>query len=253
MLQFLTNDTIIAQYNYFHIHDPHDPNEVYGNFQVDPYLTSSLSFDSTNLIVIPSPLDFDTVQVNQIKTLLVQFFNVTNSLFDSIEVFDLMNSDSLFLLSKLSFNLGPIGKDSITITFKPDSVGSYLDTLKISTNIGLYEVPVSGVGFDTTTVIDDMENYFPQQFKLSRNYPNPFNPDTFLKYELFKTLQVRLRIFNVLGEEVNELLNTKQAPGVYTVHWNGRDQKGKEVSSGIYFYHFMFGKNARIGKMVLNR
>ena len=76
----------------------------------------------------------------------------------------------------------------------------------------------------------------PTEFALHRNYPNPFNPHTSIPYDLAEGGDVVLRIYNLLGQEVRTLVRERQAPGRYTVPWNGSDNRGVPVSSGIYFY-----------------
>lgn len=92
-----------------------------------------------------------------------------------------------------------------------------------------------------------------KSFKLYKNYPNPFNPDTFIKYDLFKATRVQLKIYNLLGEEINILVNEQQAPGEYQIPWDGKNGSRKGVSSGIYFYRIIIGRHSRVGKMVLIR
>ena len=104
-----------------------------------------------------------------------------------------------------------------------------------------------------TDIKSDREPGKVNEFELFSNYPNPFNPDTFIEYKLYRPAVVRLRIFNLLGEQVREILNEHQGPGHYTIKWDGRNQTGKEVSSGIYFYHFQINNQTRVGKMTLTR
>jgi len=79
----------------------------------------------------------------------------------------------------------------------------------------------------------------PTEFKLEKNYPNPFNPETTISYQIGNSLagvaDVKLNIYNSLGEMVCTLVNSKQAAGRYSVTWNGRDYNGNIVGSGIYF------------------
>ena len=76
----------------------------------------------------------------------------------------------------------------------------------------------------------------PAEFALHRNYPNPFNPQTSIPYDLAEGGDVILRIYNLLGQEVRTLVRERQAPGRYTAPWNGTDNRGAPVSSGVYFY-----------------
>jgi hypothetical protein len=76
----------------------------------------------------------------------------------------------------------------------------------------------------------------PTEFALLQNFPNPFNPETTIKYNLAETANVHLRIYNVVGQVVRTLVAEQQSAGRYTVRWNGTDDRGLSVSSGIYFY-----------------
>ena len=91
----------------------------------------------------------------------------------------------------------------------------------------------------------------PQEFSLSQNYPNPFNPETEIKYALSQDCDVKLIIYNILGEKVKLLVDEHQTAGHKTIHWNGRDEKGKEIASGIYFYKILAGDFSQSRKMVL--
>ncbi|MFZ1321974.1 MAG: T9SS type A sorting domain-containing protein [Ignavibacteria bacterium] len=83
--------------------------------------------------------------------------------------------------------------------------------------------PVSGVSIISSEI--------PEDFNLSQNFPNPFNPKTVIKYELRVTDNIKLKVFDVLGNEVAELVNEKQNAGSYSV-----DFEGSGFSSGVYFY-----------------
>jgi len=83
------------------------------------------------------------------------------------------------------------------------------------------------------------------------NYPNPFNPETVIKYALPEGADVRLVIYNTLGQQVRELVNRSQAPGQYQVRWDSRDAMGRQVSSGVYFYRLVAGSNVATKRMML--
>jgi len=93
--------------------------------------------------------------------------------------------------------------------------------------------------FASTTSVEDMlEDNRIFDFKLFQNYPNPFNANTLIRYSLkaARPISTTLKIYNILGKEVRELVNTRQSSGNYTIIWDGKNNSGKEVSSGIYFY-----------------
>ncbi len=77
----------------------------------------------------------------------------------------------------------------------------------------------------------------PKNYSLSQNYPNPFNPSTRIGYDLSKQGKVTLKIYNILGQEIQTLLNQRdQEAGMYHLDWNGRDRNGRTVASGVYLY-----------------
>lgn len=112
-------------------------------------------------------------------------------------------------------------------------------------------------GFSPTEVEEELVA-LPRTFFLGQNYPNPFNPTTKIQFrveslEFGEPVPTTLTIYNILGQKVKVLLNKEMRPGLYEVVWDGRDEKGKEVSSGIYFYQLKTGDYKEIRKMVLLR
>jgi len=96
-------------------------------------------------------------------------------------------------------------------------------------------------------------NLLPAKFSLYQNYPNPFNSSTIIKYELpAGKHDVQLIVFDLLGHQICKLINEeKQRAGVCQVSWNGRDNNGVAVASGVYFYQLQAGNQTFIKKMVL--
>ncbi|MDM7971667.1 MAG: T9SS type A sorting domain-containing protein [candidate division Zixibacteria bacterium] len=86
---------------------------------------------------------------------------------------------------------------------------------------------------------------------LSQNFPNPFNSGTTLSFTVPKTSPVRLEVFNVLGRRVAVLAEGVHTPGVYRVHWAGKDEQGGEAPSGVYFYRLETADTALVAKMIL--
>ncbi|MFQ5582972.1 MAG: FlgD immunoglobulin-like domain containing protein [Calditrichia bacterium] len=92
-----------------------------------------------------------------------------------------------------------------------------------------------------------------QSFHLYQNYPNPFNPVTVISYQLTGSSDVELTIYDILGQPVKNLVKGKQPAGYYDAEWNGKDNAGKDVSSGIYIYRIKAGKYTATRKMILLR
>ena len=76
----------------------------------------------------------------------------------------------------------------------------------------------------------------PKQFALYRNYPNPFNPTTTIRYDLPKESRVRIVIYDALGQVIRQLIDGDQSAGYQLMVWDGRNEKGNSVASGMYFY-----------------
>ena len=91
----------------------------------------------------------------------------------------------------------------------------------------------------------------PLVFSLSQNAPNPFNPETIISYSLPQSEQVKLVIYNVLGQEIRTLVNAFKPAGRYRVVWNSKDDFGRSVSSGVYFYQITAGKFTDTRKMLI--
>lgn len=88
-------------------------------------------------------------------------------------------------------------------------------------------------------------------WSLFQNHPNPFNPETDIRYSLAQEAQVSLAIYNLLGQKVRELVNAQQPAGIYTAHWDGKDELGRPVGSGIYFARLVVGEFVDTKRMLL--
>jgi hypothetical protein len=95
------------------------------------------------------------------------------------------------------------------------------------------------------------EPVIPISFALHQNFPNPFNPITTLRYDLPSDAMVTLTVFDMLGREITQLVNTTQDAGFRSVQWNGTDSFGKSVGAGVYLYHLRTGSFSQVRKMVL--
>ena len=113
-----------------------------------------------------------------------------------------------------------------------------------------FKVVVGESGY-VDQMIKELLEFIPNNFSLSRNYPNPFNPLTNLDFSIPKRSNVTLRVFNMMGQEVVTLINEKKSYGNYSTSWNGLDSKGVNVSSGVYFAELKTQEARRITKMLL--
>ncbi len=107
--------------------------------------------------------------------------------------------------------------------------------------------------YSSVTELPDKEKQLPLTFQLEQNYPNPFNSTTLINYVLSKSTPVELVIYNVQGQRIRTLVNKVQSAGRYKISWDGCDALGKDVSSGVYFYHLQAGEKQLTHKMLLVR
>jgi len=103
---------------------------------------------------------------------------------------------------------------------------------------------------DVATSVEERGNQRPQAFGL-QNYPNPFNPQTTISYFLPQSSPVRLEVFNLLGQPVRILVDGEQSAGSHSVSWDGTDNQGNPLTSGIYFYRLQSRGHAEVNKMLL--
>lgn len=104
---------------------------------------------------------------------------------------------------------------------------------------------------DSTVGIDPISSNIPDRFQLFQNYPNPFNPHTSIRYDIANKDHVKLTIYDMAGKQIRTLVNEVQTGGERLIVWNGKDDNGQQVSSGIYIYELTAGSQKQSRKMVL--
>ncbi len=157
-----------------------------------------------------------------------------------------MVADVQFWLDNPSENFGwiLIGNENATKTTKRfDSREN-----SIATNHPLLTVTFTG-----STNIDDFVKEIPGGFSLAQNFPNPFNPETTIRFNIPKTSQVIVIIFNNLGQEIRRLVDKQYEAGQHKIVWDGRDNSGKAMASNMYIYQIQAGEFVDMKKMMLIR
>ncbi len=250
-------------------------NEIWGGTYIAPvledeYNISLSAYDSTenegftipniNRFTTVGPLVFESYQVQLISQLINGYRAYVNlsirnagisAAAGQVEV-ELVSDDSSIISignSRQLFGEIPAGQTQ-------NSPNSYIvradnnpliDTLQLKLNI--YSAGNLYWKDSTVTVIVGLENFtnsIPVEYKLKQNYPNPFNPTTTIEFDLPKTNEVTLKIFNVLGEEVATLVSDRLSAGSYSYEW---DAGG--LANGVYMYRLQAGNYIETRKMVL--
>lgn len=106
---------------------------------------------------------------------------------------------------------------------------------------------IDALGGDTVSI------EIPSEYTLRQNYPNPFNPKTIIHYQLPVASNVELVIYNVLGQKIRTLVSTHQGAGYYHVEWDGKNDAGVQVASGVYLCRLRAGDFVQMKKMLLMR
>ena len=153
---------------------------------------------------------------------------------------------------------GEWGQASIPIE---DIRGDYIDLRMLSYEFVILEVNGASCEFalddiyweggGTVDVTNENKDLISQKFVLYDNYPNPFNPSTNISYLISNGEYVSINIFDVNGGKVREIFNDYRSAGTYSIDWNGQNERGLQVSAGVYLYIIEAGKFRQTKKMIL--
>jgi hypothetical protein len=162
---------------------------------------------------------------------------VTNASHDTMQVF--LDLDANIAMAEPAYPINVVGIASQYSSATPPNTGYEIcprDTFDILHTPG-------------TAGVDNALSQLPKDYELSNSYPNPFNPSTTIVYGLPRQSLVKLSVYSILGQEVRTLVDGVQGASYYRVTWNGRDNGGMQVSSGVYFFRIQ--ANATDGKAEL--
>ncbi len=138
-----------------------------------------------------------------------------------------------------------------------DQLGALWDYLLISKDgsMGIHNAKYTFAlltrAIGTFTGVKIVDNKIPKTYALEQNYPNPFNPTTTIDFSVPKTGTVNVAVYNSIGQLVKVLANDNYVPGTYRVTWDGMNQSGTQVASGVYFYKLTSKNYVRTMKMML--
>ncbi len=104
-----------------------------------------------------------------------------------------------------------------------------------------------------TVSVEREDPIIPDEFIVHQNFPNPFNPETEIRFALTKDSHVVINVYNTLGQQLDTLIDEQYAAGFHSVRWDGKDKNGNPVSSGVYLYQIKAGDFSQVRKMSLIR
>lgn len=174
------------------------------------------------------------------------------------------------LIHKLRIELPPRGIDSVSWqAIAADSLNPYYNTIKqaywnyqlvdgdkskgMHNPFYVLSVLQASILAMKTIGIEKQWSEMPTRYELTQNYPNPFNPVTKFTFSLPKTMDITIKVYDLIGREIRTLVTGKINTGKYTVSWDGTNDFNKQVASGVYFYRFIAGDFTDVKKMVLIR
>jgi len=139
---------------------------------------------------------------------------------------------------------------SFIMSNQTDSQSRFGFDIGASTSDVFFDNIMVGSGTTPVSLIPDL-SAIPESIRLFQNYPNPFSSITTIRYSLDKTSSVKIIIYNLLGNEVLELLNEQQIEGNHSVTWDGKNKLNEHLGPGIYYYQFITDKFRLTKKMLL--
>ena len=203
------------------------------------YIKSNSSIPLTTIILkgqlaVPSivlnqnTIDFGRIRIN---TITIDTLIITNNSISPLIIDSVYTRTKWFTGTSPKDTVSLTGSLKLIISFTPDTLKPYSDTLYIVNNSDTPLAKILLKGNGALTEVTQIRPGIPISFGLSQNYPNPFNPSTTINYQLPMKCHVTLKVFDVLGKEVTVLINAYQTAGYYSVTFNVTN-----LPSGVYFY-----------------
>ena len=157
-----------------------------------------------------------------------------------------------FFTMPIDFKIKAAGWDTTYVAFNNQASQTF--TVNVSHQAASVLLDSAGWILKTAALItapsDTSTDSIPDQVVLKQNSPNPFNPYTLIKYELPEPGEVSIKVYNIIGQEVRTLVSGIIAGGKHEVTWDGKDNFGRTVSSGIYLYRIKTARDSKTRKMV---
>jgi gluconolactonase len=213
--------------------------------------------------------DEKKLYVNDARNRIIYVFDIENDSLTNKSVFAQITGFNFFIdgmkVDENGLLFSAAGTGGIWI-FSPD--GEFVDKITVPGNVtnlnwgdtdyqtlfitnlnNVYKIRLNTKGLVSEVEHKDLP--LPNYFKLLPNYPNPFNPTTTINYYLQSAVDVELKIYNQLGQVIRILEKSWRSTGTHQVLWDGKDEKGDSVASGLYFYRLKAGSFIQTRKMIL--
>ncbi len=142
---------------------------------------------------------------------------------------------------------------SSTITFNGGTANLIVNLPAYGTAVYVIDVVQRTLVLPPLTGVGEGGSDVPQEIALDQNYPNPFNPSTAIRFQIPQAGPVTLKVYDIIGREIETLVSQQMSPGAFTANWDGRNSSGMQVGSGVYFYRLQTDGHTVTKRMVLLR
>lgn len=215
------------------------------------------------VVVTSGALNDDSAEAEMYESVFVKIQNLTLDYIDKYDVSFTDGSGSCRVDGDFLVSGDQYENDKIYINQDGGYIVAWGDTLRpgdmvsqiqgiFTYSFGTYKIELRGAeDFGVPTGVNPDFKAQPLAFELKQNFPNPFNPETRIYYTLPENQDVKLIIYNVLGQQVRTLVSSAMNAGHHVVNWDGRNEAGQLVPSGLYFYRIKAGNNIASRRMML--
>jgi len=214
--------------------DSVDTVDVYFRFEYNPYPDVNPNFNTEHVTVVGSGDSSYSVSIP------AQDSANTYSSF----LFYVVDRDAPVTVSDIDVKMNKVSPGNGRLVFQ---VGNVCIPRNQHLEVNAYWVNTATYGVD----VDPDESLIPKKFALYENFPNPFNPTTQIAVDLPEAASTKITVWNIMGQKVATLHSGDLSAGHHVVNFDGRDQNGKQLTSGMYFYRVTAGKYNAIKKMTL--
>ncbi|MDZ7722704.1 MAG: T9SS type A sorting domain-containing protein [candidate division KSB1 bacterium] len=231
----------------------------------EPVNTNRFSFYSTKYargdhiikVIVTDGISSDSLTWNTVVTKVeLSAFEAQSLPFEGIQlVWETANevNNAGFNVLRSNSEAGPFEKvNPRLIPASPKGHYTFTDSTAAGGHTFYYKLEDQSIsGYSNQSEAIRVKAEFPEEYKLLQNFPNPFNPETNIRFQLPEKSDTRISIYNIRGQLVRTLVNSKLAPGYYELSWNGKNNQNMQVASGVYYYRFQSNDYQAIKKMVL--
>ena len=209
---------------------------IYCFTQIDYYSSLQPIFDNNCISCHEYPVRAGALELNNFNNLMLGEsnngpviipFNPDSSLLYRVLLRDSVIVPNEPICCRMPKNADPLSESQISLIYQWIEEGAEESTLKVNDNLVLN---------NSSTAI--------------QNFPNPFNPSTTFKFNLKRRTDVDLLIYDSLGEEIKHISMNNASAGINDIHWNGINEKGNKISTGVYFYLFKTNHDLISNKMI---